>query len=82
MVRRSKVLARMRQNPRNWRIEDLQSLADSLKITWDHDATSHVVFKSPTGAHLSIPAARPLKPIYIRKFLALVDQVMKEKDQK
>jgi hypothetical protein len=38
-----------------------------------HDGGSHVIFRSPHGEHLSIPARRPIKPIYIAKFLSLID---------
>ena len=62
----------MQQNPRDWRIEDIQTVATYLGIDWIHDGGSHVIFRSPYGEHLSIPAHRPIKPIYITKFLALV----------
>ena len=71
MSRADKRLQKMRQNPRDWRIDAIQSIADSLGIEWQHDGGSHVIFRSPYGEHLSIPARRPIKPIYITKFLAL-----------
>ena len=77
MVRADKRLQKMRQNQRDWRIEEIQNVADSLGIEWLHDGGSHVIFRSPYGEHLSIPAHRPIKPIYITKFLALLDS-MKE----
>ena len=72
MSRADKRLQKMRQNPRDWRIDEIQSIADSLGIEWRHDGGSHIIFRSPYGEHLSIPAHRPIKPIYITKFLALV----------
>ena len=72
MSRADKRLQKMRQNPRDWRIEEIQSIADSLGIEWRHDGGSHVIFRSPSGEHLSMPAHRPIKPIYISKFLVLV----------
>ena len=75
MARTDKQLQKMRQNPRDWRIEVIQNVADSLGIEWLHDGGSHVVFRSPYGEHLSIPATRPIKPIYIIKFLALADSI-------
>jgi hypothetical protein len=77
MARGDKRLLKMRENPRDWRIEEIQSVADALGIQWFHDGGSHVIFRSPYGEHLSIPARRPIKPIYITKFLALADS-MKE----
>lgn len=75
MTQAEKRLRKMRQNPRNWRIEDIQGLANSFGIEWLHDGGSHVIFRSPYGEHLSIPAHRPIKPIYITKFLALVANI-------
>jgi len=61
----AKILAGMCQNPRDWRIEDLEVLADRLQIVYRQHATSHVTFRSPKGAMLSVPAWRPIKPVYI-----------------
>ena len=72
----------MRQNPHDWRIEDIQGLADSLGIEWLHDGGSHVIFRSPHGEHLSIPARRPIKPIYIAKFLDLAANVKEANNER
>jgi len=67
MVQADKTLTKMRRNPRDWRIEDLKGLADRYGILWDHEGTSHVVFRHSDGEHLSVPASRPIKPPYIKK---------------
>jgi predicted RNA binding protein YcfA (HicA-like mRNA interferase family) len=82
MARADKRLQKMRQNPRDWRIEDIQSLAGSLGIEWLHDGGSHVIFRSPYGEHVSIPARRPIKPIYITKFLALAASLQEANDER
>jgi hypothetical protein len=64
----------MRNNPRDWRIEDLKVLANHFGIAYRQHGTSHVTFRrSEAGILLSVPAARPIKPVYIRRFLALID---------
>ena len=78
MSRADKRLQKMRQNPRDWRIEDLQAVARRMGIEWDQDGTSHCVFRHPGKEHLSVPAHRPIRPIYIRRFVALVDAVQGE----
>jgi len=70
-----KIVARMQSNPRDWRIEDLKVVAKSLGIDYDRGGTSHVVFRHPTGGRLSVPARRPIKPVYIRLFLELIDRL-------
>ena len=77
MTAADKTLARMRQNPRDWRIDDLKAIADRLDIEWDHSGSSHCVFRHPGSSHLSVPAHRPILPIYIRRFLALVEAATK-----
>ena len=75
MTAAEKLLAKMRRNPHDWRIEDLTGIADRLGVDWIHERTSPVVFRHPGKEHLSVPAARPIKPIYVKKFLQLVDKV-------
>jgi hypothetical protein len=74
MSKADKLLANMRNNPRDWRIEDLEAVAARNDITTRNPASSHVVFTKP-GCPLvvSVPAKRPIKPIYITKFLELLD---------
>jgi hypothetical protein len=68
-----KLIAGMRRN-RDWRIEDLKVIANSLGIDHDQNGTSHVVFRHATAGRLSVPAHRPIKPVYVRLFVDLVDR--------
>ncbi|MDQ7831911.1 MAG: type II toxin-antitoxin system HicA family toxin [Desulfovibrionaceae bacterium] len=70
-----KNLARMRQNPRDWRIEDLKAIADRLGIAYRQQGTSHVTFRHPSSAKVTVPAHRPILPISIKLFLAMIDAV-------
>jgi hypothetical protein len=80
MTAAAKILGRMHNNPTGWRIEDLKTVADRFKIEYRQPGTSHVTFRHPSGAKLTVPAAKPIKPIYVRKFLELIDEVTHEKD--
>lgn len=71
----AKTLAKMRRNPRDWRIEDLKVLANQLGIDHDQGGTSHAVFRHPVAGRLSVPARRPVKPVYIRRFPDLIDRL-------
>jgi hypothetical protein len=74
MARFDKLLAAMRRNPRaDWRIEQLKAVADRLGVAHRQPGTSHVTFRPPRGEKLTVPARRPIKPVYVRKFLALID---------
>jgi len=65
----------MRNNPDGWRIEDLQAIARRFEMDWRHDGTSHCVFITASGKTLPVPAKKPIKPIYIKKFLLLLEEL-------
>ena len=55
-------------------------MAEANRIEWRRVRGSHVIFYAP-GVHeiLSVPARRPIKPIYVQHFLALIDPVRERK---
>ena len=69
----AKLLLAMRRNPLDWQIAQLQTVARQRGIDWRHEGTSHCVFIRSDGKTLSVPAHRPIKPIYMKKFIELVD---------
>ena len=68
----TKLLEAMRNNPLDWRIEQLQTVAQQQQIEWRQEGTSHCVFIRPDGKTLTVPAHRPIKPVYVKKFVAFV----------
>ena len=64
----------MRNNPRDWRIEDIVFVAEKYGIEIRNSGGSHHVF-SRKGMEkiVSVPAHRPIKPTYIKQFMELVD---------
>jgi hypothetical protein len=69
----AKLLAAMQANYLNWKISDLQTVARQNNIDWRHHKSSHCVFVREDGRTLSVPAHRPIKPIYVKKFVELID---------
>lgn len=67
-----KLLEQMRNNPRDWRIEQLKTVARKRQIVWRQQGTSHLVFIREDGRTLTVPVNRPIKPVYIRKFVEFV----------
>ena len=69
----------MRSNPRgNWKIKDVETVCHESGITCvpARGGGSHYKVSHPSQATiLTIPHRRPIKPIYIRKLVALVDAV-------
>ncbi len=75
MANAAKILAGMRNNPRDWRIEDFKVLADRFGIAYRQHGTSHVTFRSPAAAMLPVPVRRPIKPVYVRRFLSMIEEL-------
>lgn len=78
MTRAAKTLAQMKASPLDWRIESLQSVADAFGLVYRQPGGSHVIFRHPNGAMLSVPVRRPIKPVYVRKFVRLVEEGITE----
>jgi hypothetical protein len=77
VVAASKLLEKMRKHPLGWRIEQLQAVAEANSVEWRRPGGggSHVIFSAPGVREIvSVPSKRPIKPVYIRRFLALVDE--------
>lgn len=72
MSKADKILKKMQSNPHNWRIDSLKTVARAHNIEWRQRGTSHVIFIRTDGKTLPVPARRPIKPIYIKKFVDFV----------
>jgi hypothetical protein len=73
-----KILNKMKANPRDWRIESLKSVAEAYNVASRQPSGSHVIFRHTNGAMLSVPAHRPIKPVYIKKFVRLIEYGVSE----
>lgn len=74
MTKAEKRLAAMRRNPQgDWQLDDLKAIAARHGIVVRHDGGSHAVFRRPDGQMLPVPARRPIKPIYIKIFVAFIE---------
>ncbi len=77
MAAAEKLLARMRANPRDWRIEDIAIVCKSIGIVCTAPRKgSHYKVKHESMAEiLTIPAHRPIKPVYVRSLVSFIDAV-------
>ncbi len=81
MVRAAKTLEAMRDNPRDWRSAELESVAAAFGANCRKPGGSHVVFEHPSLVEaLSVPAKRPIKPIYVQRFVRLMDAIQGNND--
>jgi len=79
MSKADKTLEKMRNNSRDWQLADLEVIAARLGITVRRGKGSHVSFAHPKWVDiLTVPAHRPVKPIYVKKFVSLIDALQEE----
>lgn len=75
MSKHEKLLQKMRYNPKNWIIEDLIVIANRYGFTFRQPGTSHVTFSN--GKHrLTVPSHKPIKPIYVKQFVAMIEECL------
>jgi hypothetical protein len=71
-----KIVNAMRNNPRDWAMAKLLTVASHYGLEVRSTGGSHHVFSHPSVMNsLSVPARRPIKAIYIKRFIALIDQI-------
>lgn len=76
MTKAEKLIERMRANPKDWRMSSLEVVATHYGVTVRKTGGSHFVFLHPeSDIAVSIPFRRPIKPVYVSQFLALIDDV-------
>ncbi len=82
MTRADKTLEAMRANPRDWRIASLESVAHAHGANVRKPGGSHVVFEHlALDEALTVPARRPIKPVYVRRFVRWIDTLRGDNEQ-
>ena len=67
-----KLLERMSVNPRDWTLEQVLTVARHAGLFVSSPGGSHHILRSAEGRKISIPAHRPIKPVYIRALVRLI----------
>ena len=77
MASAEKKIDAMRANPKgDWQIDDFETVARSLGMSVRKGGGSHVVFShAKSRTRVTVPARRPIKPAYVREFIAFVDEI-------
>lgn len=75
----SKRLEQMRANPKgDWTIADVEAVCRDYGVEGSpsRSGSSHYKVKHPAVAEvLTVPFKRPIKPVYVRKLVMMVDKV-------
>ena len=77
MAKGRKLLERMRLNPLDWKIADVESVCSAFGIacTAPRKGSHYEVKHQSQKEILTIPAHRTIKPVYIVDFVTFVDAV-------
>ena len=74
MSRAGNLLRRMKANPKaDWTASDVRTLARAHHVQVRQRGTSHAVLTNARGQHLTVPMHKPIKPVYIRHLVALIE---------
>lgn len=74
-----KLFESMQKNPLDWRMEQLLTVARQYGFEVRSNGGSHHVFShSALVETLSIPARKPIKPLYIKRLCALIEQIKEQ----
>ena len=76
MSKVAKAIQKMKDNPSDWRIASLEAIAQHYGCNIRKGGGSHVVFgHNKSELVVTVPAHKPIKPVYIRQFIKLVESV-------
>lgn len=66
----------MQANPKgDWTPNDVRTLVRAHGLKLRQRGTSHAVITNSRGHHLTVPMHKPIKPVYIRRLVALIKEV-------
>jgi len=72
--KQGKAITATRNNPRDWRIEQIESVAASAGLKVRKNGGSHVVIqRDGCPLEVCVPARKPIKAVYVVQLLALID---------
>jgi predicted RNA binding protein YcfA (HicA-like mRNA interferase family) len=84
MSKRRKRLERIRQNPNNVLLDELRRVLEDYGFKYKQTVGSHYTFSYRLGGQTRlfvVPFRRPVKPIYIRRAIKLIDAILAEQGE-
>lgn len=75
MSKKEKAISKLRQNPKNVRFEEIETILDRLGFVKRQDGTSHAIF-TLGKSRIQVPHRKPfVKPIYVKLLLEELDKI-------
>ena len=82
MSKINKLIEKLRNNPRDANITMLRKILDKYGLEYVWGKGDHLNVKHPEMDYiLTIPAHKPIKPIYIKKLLKMIDEIRSDEDE-
>lgn len=79
MGKKEKLIKAIRNNPTNVRFEDLKKILEEIGYTAINRGGSHYVFTREDSISLTIPYKRPVKVIYVKQVIKILEDEENEK---
>ena len=79
-----KLVAAMKNNPKDVSFEDIDKIMLHFGFTCrqPRSGSSHYTYSHEVVGLLTIPKNRPIKAVYVRRVLQLIEELQEEKDAK
>lgn len=84
MTKREKRLMQLRQNPKNVSFADLRTVLEDFGFELARSSGSHHSFNITIEGKprlFVVPYSRPVKTVYVREALRLIDLILAEEDE-
>ena len=77
MSKAAKLLEKMKSNPQDdWTPDNVKVLCTAFSLTMRQRGTSHAVITNTYGAHLTVPMHKPIKALYIKRLIKLIEETL------
>ena len=74
MSRAVKLLQKMKANPKaDWTQSNVKTLVKAFDLTLRQRDTNHAVITNHSGQHVTVPMHKPIKPLYIKRLVELIE---------
>ena len=74
MGKKEKLIEAIKNNPKNVRFKDLKKILESIGYTAINNGGSHYVFTKENSISLTIPYKKPVKIIYVKQVIKIIEE--------
>ena len=77
--KKDKLIEAIKNNPKNVKFEDLKKILENLGYAAINRGGSHYIFTKKDSVSLTIPYKRPVKVIYVKQVIRIIEEENDEK---